>query len=59
MNTNNRLPRKWGIIFAVVGIAALATTVAALWFKEYVIALATGIVFCMQAYNFVGWMRQR
>ena len=47
MNTNNRLPRKWGFIFAVVGIAALATTVVALWFKEYIIALATGIVFCM------------
>lgn len=59
MNTNKRLPRKWGFIFAIIGIAALATTIAALWFEEYVIALATGVVFCMQAYNFVGWMRQR
>ncbi len=59
MNTNNRLPRKWGFIFAIVGIAALATAIVALVFEEYIIAIACGIVFCLQAYNFVGWMRQR
>lgn len=59
MNTNSRLPRKWGFIFAAIGIAALAVSVFALTKEEYVIAIATGIVFCLQAFNFVKWMRQR
>ncbi len=59
MDTNRQLPRKWGFIFAAIGIAALAVSVFALVKEEYVIAIATGIVFCLQAFNFVKWMRQR
>lgn len=57
MNTNRQLPHKWGFIFAAIGIAAFAVSVFALVKEEYVIAIATGIVFCLQAFNFVKWMR--
>ena len=48
MNTNGQLPRKWGYIFALTGIAALGTCIAGILYKEYIIAFAIGLVF-------VGW----
>lgn len=59
MNTNGQLPRKWGYIFALTGIAALGTCIADILYKEYIIAFATGLVFGVQAFNFIKWKRQR
>ncbi|WP_293713788.1 hypothetical protein [uncultured Parabacteroides sp.] len=58
MSTNGKLPRKWGYIFALTALAALGTCIAALIYKEYIIASATGLVFGAQAFNFIKWKRQ-
>ncbi|WFE84704.1 hypothetical protein [Parabacteroides chongii] len=58
MSTNGKLPRKWGYIFALTALAALGTCIAALIYKEYIIALATGLVFGAQVFNFIKWKRQ-
>lgn len=58
MNTNNKLSRKWGYIFALTGLAALGTCIAGLLYKEYLIAVATAVVFGAQAFNFIKWKRQ-
>lgn len=50
MSSNGKLPRKWGFIFALTGLAALGTCIAALIYKEYLIAAATGIVFGVQIF---------
>lgn len=58
MSSNGKLPHKWGFIFALTGLAALGTCIAALIYKEYLIAAATGIVFGVQIFNFIKWKRQ-
>lgn len=59
MNNNGQLPRKWGYIFGMTALAALGTCIAGLIYKEYIIAFATGLVFSVQAFNFIKWKRQR
>lgn len=58
MSTNGKLSRKWGYIFALTGLAALATCIAGLIYKEYLIAGATGVVFGAQVFNFIKWKSQ-
>lgn len=57
MNHNRNLSIKWACTFILIGIAALATCVAGLIYKEYIIALATGLVFCAQVINFIKWKK--
>lgn len=59
MSIDGKLPRKWGYIFALTGIAALGTCIAGLIYKEYLIAFATGLVFGVQVFNFFKWKKQR
>ena len=59
MSIDGKLPRKWGYIFALTGIAALGTCIAGLIYKEYLIAFATGLVFGAQVFNFFKWKKQR
>lgn len=59
MNNKGQLSRKWGYIFALTGIVALGTCIAGLIYKEYLIAFATGLVFGVQAFNFIKWKRQQ
>lgn len=59
MNKNGQLPRKWGYIFALTGLAALATSIAGILYKEYIIAFSTGLVFGVQVFNFIKWKKQR
>lgn len=58
MSSNGKLSRKWGFIFALTGLAALGTCIAGLIYKEYLIAIATGVVFGAQVFNFIKWKRQ-
>ena len=59
MINKGQLSRKWGYIFALTGIVALGTCIAGLIYKEYLIAFATGLVFGVQAFNFIKWKKQR
>lgn len=49
--------RKWRYIALVVGTAALLCCVAALYYKEYIIATATGVVTVAQFLNYRRWKR--
>lgn len=61
--TNEKRPgapgslRKWRYIALAVGTAALLCCVAALYYKEYIIATATGVVAIAQFLNYRRWKR--
>lgn len=56
---SKKLTRKWGYIFMSIAIAALATCIISAVYKEYIISIATGVVFVAQMINFIQWKKQR
>lgn len=53
----NQLSKKWLYGFILIAVAALATCAFALYYKEYVIATGTGLVFAVQIINILKWKR--
>lgn len=49
------LSKKWLYTFIVIAVCALATCLAALYYKEWVIAGGTGLVFGAQVFNIIKW----
>lgn len=58
MNNNQQLPRKWLYIYIGVAIAALAVCIIGLLKEEYIVAVATGVVFGAQMINIVKWKKK-
>ena len=52
-----KLSKKWLYTFIVIAFGALATCTAALYHKEYIIAIGTGLVFGAQVINIIKWKR--
>ncbi len=57
MRNKNKLSEKWLYTFVAIAIAALVTCLFALNYKEYLIAIATGLVFVAQIINIIRWNR--
>ncbi|MBC8602699.1 hypothetical protein H8784_13355 [Parabacteroides acidifaciens] len=55
--SNKSLSKKWLYTFIVIAILALVTCAFALYYKEYIIATGTGLVFGIQAINIFKWKR--
>ena len=51
------LSKKWLYTFIGIAFVALATCTAALYYKEYIIATGTGLVFGAQVINIIKWKR--
>lgn len=49
--------RKWSYIALAVGTAALLCCTAALYYRQYIIATATGVVAIAQFLNYRRWKR--
>ena len=52
-----KLSKKWLYTFIGIAFVALATCTAALYYKEYIIATGTGLVFGAQVINIIKWKR--
>lgn len=50
---------KWKYLFLIIGISALVCCAAGLYYKQYVIATATGLVAVVQFINYRKWKNQR
>lgn len=59
MKPDTKSYRKWKYLFLVIGISALACCAAGIYYKQYVIATATGLVAIVQFLNYRKWKRQR
>lgn len=55
---NGQLSRKWLYTFIIIAIAALATGIISLYYKEYMIATGMGLVLGAQVFNIVKWKKQ-
>lgn len=55
---NKQLSKVWLYTFIGVAIAALIICLAGLYYKEYLIAGATGMVFGAQIFNIIQWKRK-
>ena len=53
-----KLSKKWLYTFIGIAFVALATCTAALYYKEYIIATGTGLVFGAQVINIIKWKRE-
>ncbi|MBE6300329.1 MAG: hypothetical protein E7085_00525 [Parabacteroides distasonis] len=51
MNTS----KKWLYTYITIAFVALITCLYALYKKEYIIAVGTGFVFCVQIQNLIKW----
>lgn len=51
--------QKWKYLFLAIGISALACCAAGIYYKQYLIATATGLVAVVQLLNYWKWKRQR
>lgn len=49
--------RKWSYIALAIGTAALLCCAAALYYRQYIIATATGVVAIAQFLNYRRWKR--
>jgi hypothetical protein len=56
---NNNLSQKWLYIFIGIAIAAFAVCIAGLYYKEWIIAGGTGLVFGAQVFNIIKWKRNK
>ena len=54
-----KLSKKWLYTFIGIAFVALATCTAALYYKEYIIATGTGLVFGAQVINIIKWKRDK
>ena len=54
---DKKLSKKWLYTFIGIAFVALATCTAALYYKEYIIAIGTGLVFGAQVINIIKWKR--
>ena len=52
-----KLSKKWLYTFIGIAFVALATCTADLYYKEYIIATGTGLVFGAQVINIIKWKR--
>ncbi|WP_455627390.1 hypothetical protein [Parabacteroides johnsonii] len=52
-----KLSKKWLYTFIGIAFVALATCTTALYHKEYIIAIGTGLVFGAQVINIIKWKR--
>ena len=52
-----KLSKKGLYTFIGLAFVALATCTAALYYKEYIIATGTGLVFGAQVINIIKWKR--
>lgn len=52
-----KLSKKWLYTFISIAFVALATCTTALYHKEYIIAIGTGLVFGAQVINIIKWKR--
>lgn len=59
MNKEGKLSRKWGYIFASVGLVSLAVAIVAIIKDEYIIGTACAVVFGGQLVNMIQWIRQK
>lgn len=50
---------KWKCLFLMIGISALGCCAAGFYYKQYVIATATGLVAVVQFLNYRKWKNQR
>lgn len=57
--SNKQLSRVWLYTFIGVAIGALVTCIAGLYYKEYLIAGATGLVFGAQVINIIQWKKKQ
>ena len=58
MGMNDRLSKKWLYTFIGIAVASLTIGIAALFYKEYVTAVAMGLVLTAQIINIVKWKRR-
>ena len=56
---NKQLSRTWLYVFIGVAAGALITCIAGLYYKEYLIAGATGMVFGAQVVNIIQWKKKK
>lgn len=59
MNADRKQYRRWIYIFLGIGLSALACCVVALYYKQYIIATATGLVAIIQLLNYRTWKKRR
>lgn len=53
------ISKKWFYTYIIIAIVALITCILALYKKEYVIAVGTGFVFCVQIQNIIKYKQDQ
>lgn len=59
MKPDGKQYRRWIYIFLGIGLSAVACCAVALYYKQYIIATATGLVAVVQLLNYRTWKKRR
>lgn len=59
MTSEPKNSRKWLYTFSIIGIGALVTGIANLYYEQYIIAIAMVLVLLAQIINIVKWRKQQ